>query len=675
MTPVRVLHAIDPGHAATRSVISSRTRRECSSDFRSSPAPAAKRYLHPIAHGLTYVRSQTAVFPYTLRMSDPPSPLRALTGELAAAESSIRAGGGAEAIERQHAKGRLTARERVALLVDPVDPDRVRKPAQAVDAHRDTIPGFTELALWSAHGMYATYGGAPAAGVVTGIGRVQGRPHMIIANDATVKAGAFFPMTCKKIIRAQSIARMARLPLIYLVDSAGVFLPLQEDVFPDTDDFGRVFYLNAVMSAEGIPQIAAIMGYCVAGGGYLPVLCDTLIMTEGSGLYLAGQALVKAAIGQEVTDEELGGASMHAAISGTIDFKEPDDESAIRRIRSIAEKYKEDDLANLMTKDQKAKLRRFFDRAEKLVDNDPDANPLTELCSVGMGPYRSPEEIYEIFTDKPGKQYDVKDIIACIIDSKIEPNADGHESLVPGFDEYKAEYGRSLVCGYAKIGDMPCGIVANQGRLTERTMPGGKAGPTKSTNMPRVIYSDSADKAARFIMDCNQRRIPIIFMHDTTGFMVGRDSEQAGIIRSGAKMVNAVSNCVVPKIVLIMGGSYGAGNYAMCGRAYEPFLSLAWPSARYAVMGASQATGVLAMIEERSRQRKGEKIDPEAHTQILAAIADSYNEQQDIRHVAARGWIDRIIEPHRTRDELIAALESACNWDYSRPFRTGVLQT
>ena len=583
-------------------------------------------------------------------MTDPPSPLRALTGEIIAAESSIRAGGGAAAIERQHAKGRLTARQRVALLVDPVDPDREREPTEAVDPHRDPIPGFTELALWSAHGMYATYGGAPAAGVVTGIGRVQGRPSMIIANDATVKAGAFFPMTCKKIIRAQSIARMARLPLIYLVDSAGVFLPLQEDVFPDTDDFGRVFYLNAVMSAEGIPQIAAIMGYCVAGGGYLPVLCDTLIMTEGSGLYLAGQALVKAAIGQEVTDEELGGASMHAAISGTIDFKEPDDQTAISRIRSLMTKYDSGRRGDL--DDERAGI--------------PDTAP---------SPYRPPDDIYSIFTDEPGKQYNTKDIIACIVDSRAEPNADGHESLAPDFDEYKAEYGQSLVCGYARIGGLPCGIVANQGLLTERTMPGGKAGPTKSANMPRVIYSDSADKAARFIMDCNQRRIPIIFMHDTTGFMVGRDSEQAGIIRSGAKMVNAVSNCVVPKIVLIMGGSYGAGNYAMCGRAYEPFLSLAWPSAQCAVMGASQATGVLAMIEERSRQRKGEKIDPETHTQILAAIADSYNEQQDIRHVAARGWIDRIIEPHRTRDELIAALESACNWDYSRPFRTGVLQT
>ena len=599
-------------------------------------------------------------------MTDPLSPLRALTRELFAAEIAIRAGGGTKAIERQHAKGRLTARQRVARLVDPVDQGRDRAPAEAIDPLRDPIPGFTELALWSAHGMYANYGGAPAAGVVTGIARVQGRLSMIIANDATVKAGAFFPMTCKKIIRAQNIARMARLPLIYLVDSAGVFLPLQEDVFPDTDDFGRVFYLNAVISAEGVPQIAAIMGYCVAGGGYLPVLCDTLIMTEGSGLYLAGQALVKAAIGQEATDEELGGASMHASISGTIDFKEPDDETALSRIRS------------LMTKHNLGRRRDVCDEDAVVPDTSPS-------------PYRPPDDIYELFTDEPGKQYDVKDIIACIVDTKIglffnpagsgqasestERSEPARESLAPDFDEYKADYGRSLVCGYARIGGNPCGIVANQGSLTERTMPGGKAGPTKSTNMPRVIYDDSADKAARFIMDCNQRRLPIIFMHDTTGFMVGRDSEQAGIIRSGAKMVNAVSNCVVPKIVLIMGGSYGAGNYAMCGRAYEPFLSFAWPSAQCAVMGASQATGVLAMIEERSRQRKGDKIDPTTHKHILAAIADSYNQQQDIRHVAARGWIDRIIEPHRTRDELIAALESACNWDYSRPFRTGVLQT
>ncbi|MGD1916385.1 MAG: acyl-CoA carboxylase subunit beta [Phycisphaerales bacterium] len=547
-------------------------------------------------------------------------------------------GGGAKAIDRQHKKGRLTARERVARLVDGAVPE---------DAHATEIPGFMELGLWAAEGMYREHGGAPGAGVVTGIGEVQGRRHMIIANDATVKAGAFFPMTCKKIIRAQHVARMARLPLIYLVDSAGVYLPLQEDVFPDTDDFGRIFYLNSVMSAEGIQQTAAIMGFCVAGGGYLPVLCDTLLMTEGSGLYLAGPALVKAAIGQEVSDEELGGASMHAAISGTIDFKEADDEACLTRVREVVGKGR----------DGETERRR-------------------DGVGEGIGSLRSGEDVYDIFTDKAGQQYDVRDILACVVDARALPNAEGHESLEPDFDEYKAEYGQSLVCGYARIGGHACGIVANQCEMTQRTQPGGKAGPSKAAGMPRVIYDDSADKAARFIMDCNQRKIPLVFIHDTTGFMVGRDSEQAGIIRSGAKLVNAMSNCVVPKIVLITGSSYGAGNYAMCGRAFEPFLSLAWPAGKCAVMGAAQSSGVLATIEERSRERKGEVIDEETHKQILEAVRASYNEQQDIHYGAARGWVDRIIQPHRTREELIDALASANQgWDYSREFKTGILQT
>lgn len=562
--------------------------------------------------------------------------LQATTDAFRAAEAVIRQGGGPKAIERQHAKDRLTARERIARLVDP-------EPASSdIDPHASEIPNFQELALWAAHNMYAEHGGAPAAGVVTGVGLIQGRPHMIIANDATVKAGAFFPMTCKKIIRAQHIARACRLPLVYLVDSAGVFLPLQEDVFPDTDDFGRIFYLNSVISAEGIPQTAAIMGFCVAGGGYLPVLCDTLLMTEGSGLYLAGQALVKAAIGQEVSDEELGGATMHASISGTIDFKEPDDESCLTRLRELLGKY----------------------------GTPEHTNDATNRCS-----YRDPADIYSLFTDKPGQQYDVKDIIACIVDARTLPNKEGHESLAPDFDEYKADYGQSLVCGYASIDGRPVGIVANQGKLTERSLPGGKAGPSKSANMPRVIYDDSADKAARFIMDCNQRKIPLVFLHDTTGFMVGRDSEQGGIIRAGAKLVNAMSNCVVPKLVVIMGGSYGAGNYAMCGRAFEQTISFAWPGTKCAVMGAAQASGVLAMIEARSRERKGETIDPDTQKAILDAVRADYNEQQDIRHGAARGWVDRIIEPHRTREELAAALVATSNWDYSREFRTGVLQT
>lgn len=544
------------------------------------------------------------------------NPLRAINEDFQQIEAQIRLGGGHKAIERQHERDRMTARERIEALIDDAG-------------------SFTELGLWAAYGMYSEHGGAPAAGVVTGVGSIHGKLHMIIANDATVKAGAFFPMTCKKIIRAQMIAQNARMPLVYLVDSAGVYLPLQEDVFPDTDDFGRIFRNNAVISAAGIPQYSAIMGFCVAGGGYLPVLCDTLIMTEGSGLYLAGPALVKAAIGQEVSDEELGGASMHAAISGTIDFKEPDDTHAIDRLRSLIEKS------------HAASPRR----------------PAGEAPA----PVRDPGDVYEVFTDKPGAQYDVKDIIACVVDGK----ADGSG---PDFDEYKADFGQSIVCGYANIQGMACGIVANQGKMTERVMPGGKAGPGKAVNMPRVIYTDSADKAARFILDCNQRKVPIVFMHDTTGFMVGRDSEQEGIIRSGAKMVNAMANCAVPKIVLILGSSYGAGNYAMCGRGFDPFITLAWPGSKCAVMGAAQATGVLAMIEQRSRERKGQTIDEQTHKQILDAVRASYNEQQDIRHGAARGWLDRIIQPHRTRDELAASLAMATNWPDAGGFRTGVLQ-
>jgi len=577
-------------------------------------------------------------------MSTPNNALRELTADTLKIEGEIKIGGGKKAIERQHEKGRLTARERVEKLIDP-----------------GTF--FQELGLWCAYEMYKEYGGAPAAGVVTGVGVVQGRRCMIIANDATVKAGAFFPMTCKKIIRAQTIAQMARLPLIYLVDSAGVFLPLQEDVFPDTDDFGRIFRNNAVMSAEGIPQIAAIMGYCVAGGGYLPVLCDTLLMTEGSGLYLAGPALVKAAIGQEVTDEELGGASMHASISGTIDFKEKDDPSCIERLRSLVAKYRH-------------------------AQDSPADN------ARHLAPYRLAEDLLSVFTDKPGTQYNVKDILGCIVDVCVIG-----ENLQPDFDEYKLDYGQSIVCGYASIGGHACGIVANQKKLTQRQMPsvGRTSGPTslastsspasgsptvgsesrstKQVQMPGVIYDDSADKAARFIMDCNQRKIPIVFLHDTTGFMVGRDSEQGGIIRAGAKMVNAMANCVVPKIVVILGGSYGAGNYAMCGRAFDQFMSFAWPNAKCAVMGANQATGVLTTIEEASRKRKGEEIDAETRKQIYSAIHAGYTEQADVRHGAARGWVDRIIEPQKTREELIAALGAANQgWDYSRSFKTGVLQ-
>ena len=573
--------------------------------------------------------------------------VRELADLMRLTEQAIRQGGGKAAIDRQHEKNRLTARERVDLLVDGRDAGAPLGP----HSHRDLTGRFYELGLWAAHGMYAEAGGAPGAGVVTGLGRVSGRQCMVIANDATVKAGAFFPMTCKKIIRAQTIAHAARLPLIYLVDSAGVFLPMQEDVFPDTDDFGRIFRNNAVISADGIPQIAAIMGYCVAGGGYLPVLCDTLLMTEGSGLYLAGPALVKAAIGQEATDEDLGGATMHAAVSGTIDFKEKDDRSCIARIRSLVGKYREGGRREEGTK--KAEGREGT--------ADGMSAPRKAQSHEGVAA-RPGEDLYRIFSDKSGGQYEVRDLIAGIVDART------NDPKAADFDEYKADYGQSLVCGYSRVGGHACGILANQKRMTRS----GKG----QVQMGGVIYDDSADKAARFIMDCNQRKIPLIFLHDTTGFMVGRDSEQGGIIRAGAKMVNAMSNCVVPKIVVITGGSYGAGNYAMCGRAFDQFLALAWPNAKCAVMGANQATGVLTTIEEASRKRKGEAIDADTHDRIYGAIHASYTEQADIRHAAARGWVDRLIEPHKTRDELIVALDAAAQgWNYDKPFRTGVLQT
>ncbi|MEY4809953.1 MAG: hypothetical protein RI986_291 [Planctomycetota bacterium] len=541
-----------------------------------------------------------------------PTGLHGAIAQFIAESAKIEQGGGPSGIERQHRHGRLTARERIALLVD-------------------AGTAFTELGLFAAWNMYREYGGAPAAGVITGIGTVQGRLVMIIANDATVKAGAFFPMTCKKIIRAQVIAERARLPLLYLVDSAGVFLPLQEDVFPDTDDFGRIFRNNAVFSAMGIPQYAAIMGNCVAGGGYLPVLCDTLLMTEGSGLYLAGPALVKAAIGQEVSSEDLGGAAMHAQISGTIDFREKDDPACITRLRSLLQ----------------------ASRAALLA-------PTTAVPTVQ--PARASAEVTSVIRVEPGQQYDMTELLGCLVDAN-------------SMDEYRAEYGQSLVCGYARIAGFALGIVANQKKLTQKKMAGGKAGPSVATNMPAVIYDDSADKAARFIMDCNQRKIPILFVHDTNGFMVGRDSEQGGIIRSGAKMVNAMANCVVPKLVLIVGGSYGAGNYAMCGRAFDPLLTLAWPNAKCSVMGAAQAASTLLQIDLAARERKGEKIDQGMRAQLLEAITRSYSEQQDIKYAASRGWVDRIIDPQHTRDELVAAIRVAYQAPVEAPFRTGVLQT
>ncbi len=519
----------------------------------------------------------------------------AFAAELASQEAELRQGGGSKAIERIHAKGRLTARERIERLLDP---ERF----------------WLELGLWAAWNMYTDWGGAPSAGVVTGIGRVSDHAVMLIANDATVKAGAFFPMTCKKVLRAQRIALENRLPLVYLVDSAGVFLPLQDEVFPDEDDFGRIFRNNAVLSATGVPQFAAIMGNCVAGGGYLPVLCDKLLMTEGSGLYLAGPALVKAAIGQSTSHEELGGAGMHASISGTIDFREPDDDACLNRLRRL--------IAALP--------------AEPPRLNTPE-----------------PAQIGDWDRFSSSGEYEVRDLLSALLDP--EP-----------FDEYKAEFGPTLVCGYARLGGQPIGIVANQ---RQRCKPA--QGPLQYGG---VLYVDSADKAARFVMDCNQTRIPILFVQNVNGFMVGRDSEQAGIIKAGAKLVNAIANSVVPKLTLITGGSFGAGNYALCGKAFDPRFIFAWPTARYAVMGGEQAAGTLLEITIAALKRQGHEPDVTELEQLRQKVKDSYAEQTDIRYAAARLWVDAIVRPEATRSTLIQALEIAMRHDDGRPFQTGVLQ-
>jgi acetyl-CoA carboxylase carboxyltransferase component len=524
-------------------------------------------------------------------------------------EETIRQGGGAKAIESQHKKNRLTARERIAKLIDPKTP-------------------FFELGLYAAHEMYEEWGGAPSAGTVTGLARICGRLFMLIANDATVKAGAFFPMTAKKVIRAQNIAIENRIPTIYLVDSSGVFLPLQEDVFPDTDDFGRVFRNNAVMSAQGIPQITAIMGMCVAGGAYLPVMCDHILMTEGSGLFLAGPALVQAAIGQKYSAEELGGAKMHAQISGTVDFREPDDESCLKRIRALVDKM-----------------------------GAADRSPFS--YEKPREPLYPASEIYNIFSSDPAKQYDMREIIARFVDAGE-------------FEEYRAEYGETLLCGYARVGGWAVGIVANQKKHIQTHARGTDQ---KMIEFGGVIYTESAEKAARFILDCNQNRVPLIFLHDVNGFMVGKDAEWSGIIRAGAKMVNAVANSVVPKITVICGGSFGAGHYAMCGKAYDPRFVFAWPTARYAVMSGDAAAGTLAEIKLKQLEREGKKVDEKVRKEMYDAVKATYEHQTDPRYAAARLWVDAIIDPAHTREALIWALEAAALNPEIREFKTGVLQT
>ena len=583
--------------------------------------------------------------------------LAVLMAALRAEETTIRLGGGAKAAESQHAKGRLTVRERLALLLDP-EPLETHVPEAGRGAPGSVSPSaplsnFLELGLWAARGMYEEYGGAPAAGVVTGLGRVCGRLCMIVANDATVKAGAFFPMTAKKVLRAQTIALENRIPTLYLVDSAGVFLPLQEDVFPDTDDFGRVFRNNAVMSSLGIPQMTAIMGMCVAGGAYLPVMTDTVLMTEGSGLFLAGPSLVQAAIGQKTGAEELGGAAMHSEISGTVDFKEPNDEACIARLRSLVDKLGQ---------------RSVVSSQLSVVSGEEPGEVFSRVAfdAVKDVPKYAAEVLSGLIDPDPAKAasntYDMREVIARIVDRSE-------------FDEYKSDFGRTVLCGYGRIGGRAVGIVANQKMHQSQTVAVGPQAGEKRTEFGGVIYTESAQKAARFIMDCNQSLVPLVFLHDVNGFMVGKDAEWSGIIRAGAKMVSAVSTSVVPKITVIVGGSFGAGHYAMCGKAYDPRFLFAWPTARYAVMSGASAATTLAEVRAKQVERGGKSLSTEEKKAIFDEIKETYDAQADPRYGAARLWIDAIIDPAKTREVLMIALEAAALNSEVPKFNPGVLQT
>jgi 3-methylcrotonyl-CoA carboxylase beta subunit len=517
----------------------------------------------------------------------------------------IKSGGGPKAIEKHKAKGKLTARERINKLVDnPKD--------------------FLELNTFAAYGMYEEYGGAPSSGTIFGIGKIHDRQFVIVANDATVKAGAWFPITAKKNLRAQEIAIENRLPVIYLVDSAGVFLPLQEDIFPDKEHFGRIFRNNAVMSSMGIVQIAAIMGPCVAGGAYLPIMSDEALIVEREGsVFLAGAHLVKAAIGEVVDNETLGGAKVQSNVSGVTDYVMKNDDECIAQIRNIVEKIG----AN-----------------EKAGFNRIKSNP----------PLYSSKEIYGILPDDPSKQYDMYEVIARIIDDSE-------------LDEYKAGYGKTLITGYARIDGWAVGIIANQRSVIKTE--------TGEMQFGGVIYSDSADKASRFIMNCNQKKIPLLFLQDVTGFMVGSRAEHGGIIKDGAKMVNAVANSVVPKITIIIGNSFGAGNYAMCGKAYDPRFIFAYPNAKIAVMGGSQAGSVLLDIKLKQVEKHGTHFTPDDKKKLLDEIMQSYEIKSNPLYAAARLWIDEIIDPALTRDYISAALESANNNPVIPKFNVGVIQT
>jgi|TARA_B110000908_G_scaffold146946_1_gene178252 acetyl-CoA carboxylase carboxyltransferase component len=519
--------------------------------------------------------------------------------------SIISLGGGKKKIEKEHSKGKLTARERIDYLIDQNS-------------------NFIEIGAFVGHDMYKEYGGCPAGGVVMGIGYVSSKQCIIVANDATVKAGAWFPISAKKNLRAQEIAMENKLPIIYLVDSAGVFLPLQDEIFPDKEHFGRIFRNNARMSSMGITQISAIMGSCVAGGAYLPIMSDdSLIVDKTGSIFLAGSYLVKAAIGENIDNETLGGASTHSEISGVTDYKAKNDKDCLDRIRSMMGKIGDGENAG-------------FNRIE------------------GKDPKEDPKEIYGILPEKRDKPYKVREIISRLVDHS-------------DFDEYKAGYGQSIICGFARIEGWAIGIVAN-----ERQVVKSKKGEMQFGG---VIYSDSADKSARFIMNCNQKKIPLVFLQDVTGFMVGSRSEHGGIIKDGAKLVNAMANSVVPKFTVITGNSFGAGNYAMCGKAYDPRLIVAWPTAQIAVMGGTQAAKVLLQIEKASLKSKGEEITPEREAELLKTINDRYNKQMSPYYAASRLWVDSIIDPLETRKVISMGIQMANNAPIKEAYNVGVIQT
>jgi len=522
----------------------------------------------------------------------------------------VKLGGGEKRIEKHHAKGKMTARERIDFLLDEKS-------------------NSIEIGAFAGEGMYEEHGGCPSGGVVVKIGYVSGKQCIVVANDATVKAGAWFPITGKKNLRAQEIAIENRLPIIYLVDSAGVYLPMQDEIFPDKEHFGRIFRNNAVMSSMGITQIAAVMGSCVAGGAYLPIMSDEALIVEKTGsIFLAGSYLVKAAIGESIDNETLGGATTHSEISGVTDYKAKDDKDALTRIKNIMDKMGDFDKAGFSHK-------------------------------KAVKPKEKQEDIYGILPKKRSDQYDVREIISRLVD--------GSE-----FEEYKEGYGQTIITGYARIDGWAVGIVANQRKIVKTTA--SKTKPTER-QFGGVIFSDSADKATRFIANCNQKKIPLVFLQDVTGFMVGSKSEHGGIIKDGAKMVSAVSNSVVPKFTIIMGNSYGAGNYAMCGKAYDPRLIAAWPSAELAVMGGTQAAKVLVQIETAAMEKKGEKVDEEKEKEVFEAIKSRYDEQTSPYYAAARLWTDAVIDPLDTRKWISMGIEAANHAPIEKDFNLGVIQT